>query len=144
MSAREQSVLQRAWSQAPSGRLSPWMEAKAWGLREGWRDFHDGSEHGMLTWISKRVIKGGGGNPTVEAVRLLFEKISRDPGWFPGKLYGPPGGRPSALSEQKKAAIARSAMALKKNGLEPTFGLVVAQCPNATINPRIPEMRIPF
>ena len=35
MSVREQSVLQRAWSQAPRGRLSPWMEAKAWGLREG-------------------------------------------------------------------------------------------------------------
>ena len=76
MSAREQLVLQRAWSHTPSGRLSPWMEAKAWGLREGWRDFHDGSEHGMLTWISKRVTKGGGDNPTVEAVRLLFEKIS--------------------------------------------------------------------
>ena len=106
MSVREQSVLQRAWSQAPRGRLSPWMEAKAWGLREGWRDFHDGSEHGMLTWISKRVTKGGGDNPTVEAVRLLFEKISSDPDWFPGKLYGSPGGRPSALSEQKKAVIA--------------------------------------
>ena len=60
----------------------------SWGLREGWRDFHDGSEHGMLTWISERVTKGSGGNPTVEAARLLFEKISRDPGWFPGKLYG--------------------------------------------------------
>ena len=32
MSAREQSALQRAWSQAPRGHLSPWMEAKAWGL----------------------------------------------------------------------------------------------------------------
>ena len=135
MSPPEQSVLQRAWSQAPRGRLSPWMEAKAWGLREGWRDLHDGSEHGMLTWIAKRVTKGGGGNPTVESVRRLFEKISSDPDWFPGKLYGSPGGRPPALSEQKKAAIARSAMALKRNGLEPTFGLVVAQCPNATINP---------
>ena len=62
MSPPEQSVLQRAWSQAPRGRLSPWMEAKAWGLREGWRDLHDGSEHGMLTWIAKRVTKGGGGN----------------------------------------------------------------------------------
>ena len=31
MSVREQSVLQCAWSQAPRGRLSPWMEAKAWG-----------------------------------------------------------------------------------------------------------------
>ena len=28
MSLPEQSVLQRAWSQAPRGRLSPWMEAK--------------------------------------------------------------------------------------------------------------------
>ena len=75
-------------------------------MREGWRDFHDGSEHGMLTWISKRVTKGGGGNPTVEAVWLLFEKTSSDPDWSPGKLYGSPSGRPSALSEQKKAVIA--------------------------------------
>ena len=80
MSLPEQSVLQRAWSQAPRGRLSPWMEAKAWGLREGWRDLHDGSEHGMLTWIAKRVTKGGGGNPTVESVGKPAKRASKRAG----------------------------------------------------------------
>ena len=61
----------------------------------------------------------------------------QDPDWFPGKLCGSGslGGRPPVLSETNKSVIARSAMALKEKHIEPTYPLVIAQCPNATINP---------
>ena len=35
----------------------------------------------------------------------------------------------------KRKCVASAAMSLKKRGLEPTYSLVVAQCPNAALNP---------
>ena len=135
MASPGQAELARLWKHAPRGRMSPWTEALAWGLREGWRSTHKGSAYGMLPWVAGKLVLEGGGQPTEEAVRRLFAKIDGDATWFPGKVTGSEGGRPGVLSAQSKGAIARAAMALKSRGLEPTFSLVVAQCPKATLNP---------
>ena len=68
-----------------------------------------------------------------------MKKMSDDDDWFPGKVYGSLGGRPSAVSETNKSLVATSAMAMKERGIEPTYALIIAQCPNATINPQTGE-----
>ena len=75
-------------------------------------------------------------HPSGQAIGQLLEKMNDDD-WFPGKICGSGslGGRPSALNETNKAVIAKSAMALKERGIEPTYPLVIAQCTNAAINP---------
>ncbi len=125
------------WLKGKQGYLAPWSEAKAWALREVWQEEHGERTYGMLEFVAKRIEKEGGGSPSPQAVQKLFSKMDDDPSWYPGKQCGPRAavGRPQALSAQNKAAIARSAMQLKKKGLEPTFSLVVAQCPKATLNP---------
>ena len=50
----------------------------ACGLREGWRSAYDGKTHGMVTWVASKVKVVGGGNPTPEAVRQLFQKVDGD------------------------------------------------------------------
>ena len=78
-------------------------------------------------------------HPTSEAVNQLIGKMTADDDWFPGKIYGSLGGRPSALSETNKAIVAGSAMAMKERGIEPTYALIIAHCPNASINPATGE-----
>ena len=65
-------------------------------------------------------------HPSDEAVRQLLIKMADDKDWFPGKVYGSLGGRPSQIPETSKAAMAKSAMALKSRGVEPTYALVIA------------------
>ena len=64
----------------------------------------------------------------------LLKKMASDADWFPGKVYGSLGGRPPALSETNKAVIANSTMSMKARGIEPTYALIVAQCPNASVS----------
>ena len=61
--------------------------------------------------------------------------MTADDDWFPGKVYGSLGSRPPVLSETNKSIIAGSAMAMKVRGIEPTYALTIAQCPNASNNP---------
>ncbi len=131
-----QQQLAQLWlKEGRKGSLAPWSEAKAWALREAWKLQKGDSTYGLLEFVSKRVVKQGGGNPSASAISLLFDKMDDDPAWFPGKTYGERGAPSPALSGPNKAIIARSATALKREGLEPTFSLVVAQCPKATVNP---------
>ena len=132
----DQASLQRLWHAARDGNLTPWTQAKAWALREVWRDnAKTDSEYGLCTYVASKIVKKGGGHPTDAAVRKLFEKMDGDADWYPGKTYGSAGGRPCAISGTNKAVIARSIMALKESGAEPTYGLAIAQCPNAAVNP---------
>ena len=50
-------------------------------------------------------------------------------------------GAPAKLTRTNRAAIARSAMALKKRGVEPTYARVIAACPKAAVNP---ATKVPF
>ena len=127
----DRATLHSLWHHARKGTMSPWTEAKAWALREVWRESHQ-TDYGLLTYVAGKLKKKGGGKPTKEAVRRLFEKMDDDAEWYPGKYYGEPPGRPSAISETNKGVIARSLMALKESHVELTYALAVAQCPMQT------------
>ena len=131
------SALRTMWCEGKKGRMCPKEQAKAWALREAWRELHGESTYGMCKWIAARVFTVGNPpkHPSIAAVQQFLDKVIEDPEWHPGKIYGKPAGRPCALTGLKKAVIARSAMALKSAGLEPTYPLVLAQCPLAGINP---------
>ena len=133
---KQQSLLQEAWTAAPDGRLPAWEQAKAWALREVWRS-EKPSEWGMLNYIASKVVKAGehGGNPSHGALSEFFSKLDADPEWYPGKSTQERFGPPPVMSAQKKQAVARCAMALKRKGVEPTYSRVVALCPKATLNP---------
>ena len=134
----EQRELSQLWKKArKDGCMSPWQQAKAYGLKEAWEELHGDRVHGKMQWIADRVYVQGPGrhHPHASSIGKLVCKMDEDEDWFPGKVYGGLGGRPSALSETNKAVIASSAMAMKERGVEPTYGLVIAQCPNASINP---------
>ena len=131
------SALRTMWCEGKKGRMCPKEQAKAWALREAWRELHGESTYGMCKWIAARVFTVGNPpkHPSIAAVQQFLDKVIEDPEWHPGKMYGKPAGRPCALTGLKKAVIARTAMALKSAGLEPTYPLVLAQCPLAGINP---------
>ena len=117
--------------------MSPWQQAKVFGLKEAWEEMHGDKTYGKVAWITERVYVQGHPqkHPSDESVRKLLKNMDDDEEWFPGKVYGSLGGRPSQVPETNKIAMARSAMALKSRGVEPTYSLVIAQCPNASINP---------
>ena len=117
--------------------MSPWQQARVCDLSEAWDEIHGGKTYGKAKWISERVHVQGLGrkHPTPEAVSQLIKKTTEDPDWFPGKIYGSLGGRPPLVSETNKSIMANSAMAMKERGIEPTYSLIIAQCPNASINP---------
>ena len=117
--------------------MSPWQQAKAFGLEEAWEMLHGDRVHGKMQWIADRVYVQGPGrhHPHASSISKLACKMDEDEDWFPGKVYGGLGGRPPAPSETNNAVIASSAMAMRERGVEPMHGLVIAQCPNASINP---------
>ena len=138
----EQRQLAQLWKKArKDGCMTPWQQARAYGLNEAWTEMHGESTYGKQKWIADRVYVQGPGrkHPTPEAISQLIKKMTQDEDWFPGKVYGSLGGRPSALTETNKSIIATSAMAMKERGIEPTYALVIAQCPNASINPSTGE-----
>ena len=104
-------------------------------MREIWKE--DGKPvHGMLRDIASRLKKKGGGSPSRSAMHQLFAKVDADEDWFPGKANYDGVGRPPVMTGQQRAAMAHCAMAMKKNGIEPTYGKVVAACPKAALNPK--------
>lgn len=107
---------------------------KAWALREVWRD-HGKPDHGMLTDIGGKVKKKSGSSPSPSAVFQFFAKVGADVAWLPGKAnYDDVGGQP-IMTSQQRAVLARCAMTMKKNSIEPTYAKVVAACPTAALHP---------
>ena len=143
MSEDAQRTLSSLWTQAPDGHLTPWSQAKAWALNEVWSELHKDKLYGRNEWIAQRLyVKGPGKkHPTNAAISQFLKKVADDPDWFPGKIGGSGslGGRPPVLSQTNQRAIARSSMALKERGVEPTYPLIIAQCPNAARNPHTGE-----
>ena len=133
MASLGQDALRAAWLDAPLGQMSALSQAKAWALRETWRAVAK-HEHGMLAHIAGKVAKEGGGNPSPQALGQLFAKIDSDDSWFPGKQSSTTRGRKRALTPTKAASIARCAMTMKGNGLEPTYARLVTACPQAVVN----------
>jgi len=50
------------------------------------------------------------------------------------------------MTGQQRAALAHYAMTMKQDGIEPTYGKVIAACPKAALNPKrsAPSARILF
>ena len=74
-----------------AGCMSGQTQAKAWALREAWRDEHGDATCGMLTHTASKLYvisppKEKKEHPTPSALAQLFQKIDSDKeGWFPGK-----------------------------------------------------------
>ena len=139
MSDDTQRQLSLLWTQGPVGHLTPWSQAKAWALAEVWSEQHGTRTCGRNEWIAQRLyVKGPGDkHPPNAAISQLLKKIADDKDWFPGKIGGSGslGGRPPVLSETNRRIIAASTMALKARGIEPTYPLVIAQCPQCVSEP---------
>ena len=90
----------------------------------------------MLTYIAGKLKKQDGCSPSSNAVKQLFVKVDADADWFPGKANYDDVGALPVMTGQQRMALARCAMTMKKNGIEPTYGKVVAACPKAALNPK--------
>ena len=128
------------WLSERVGRMTPWSQAKAWGLAQAWEVMHPGTTHGRNTWIRDHVYvvtedKRMKQHPSEQAIGQFLKKIEEDPSWFPGKLYGDKGGAPVQIPSVNKATMARSAMATKRKGDEPTYPNTLARNKRACINP---------
>ena len=77
MAESKQDMLRSAWLDAKDDSLSGKEQAKAWALREIWRDAGK-ADHGMKTYIAGKLKKQGGGAPSPEAVRKFFDKVDTD------------------------------------------------------------------
>ena len=91
--------------------------------------------------VAESVQKVGGGTPCENSIRVWREKFEADPDWYPGKQAedAEKPGRKKVITKAQEAAIAKSAMSLKRKGVEPTVAAVTAQCPAATLNPETDE-----
>ena len=82
------SALRTMWCEGKKGRMCPKEQAKAWALREAWRELRGESTYGMCKWIAARVFKVGNPpkHPSVAAVQQFLDKVIEDPEWR--KEYG--------------------------------------------------------
>lgn len=121
------------WISGRKGTLSPWSSALVYAFLKV-AEIKDLNIKD--TDIAGHVLKVGGGNPNNNAIRILREKISSDPEWYPGKQAEDAGtpGRPKTVTKAQQTALAKAAMALKSKGSEPTVAAVRAQCPVASTN----------
>ena len=113
MSDSKQALLRSAWLEAKDGSLSGREQAKAWAMREIWKD-DDKPDHGMQTYIAGKLKKKCGGSPSSSAVRQFFAKVDADDDWFPGKANYDDVGALPVMTGQQRMALARCAMTMKK------------------------------
>ena len=138
MGDSKQELLRKAWLGGRHGNLSPMMEARAWALREVWKDDKE-SSYGMLEYIAGKVVKVApegeeAEQPTKQAMAKFFLKVDADPDWFPGESSQEKHGPSSVINATNQAIVARSAMAMKSRGEEVTYAKLVAATPKALAN----------
>ena len=129
-----QEDLRSLWLTAPPGRLSPWEQARALGLREASQLIFDGEVN--KTWIAGKLVKTDGSAPSQPALTQFFAKVDADPEWFPGKHSGARRGPLPLLTPAKRRCIAMSAMSQKSKDEEPCVAETIVRCPAATQNPQ--------
>ena len=141
MAVSRQTVLKEAWLSGMMGRMSGQTQAKAWALRELWKEEHGDKIYGMLTHIASKLHvisppRAKKEHPTNSALLQFFEKIDNDEeGWYPGKNDQKKRGPDPAINGTNRNVIARSAMTMKENGKEPTYPELVAHNKKASLNP---------
>jgi len=136
----KQELLKEAWISGREGSMSGQTQAKAWALREVWKEEHGETAYGMLIHIPSKLYtitppRGKKEHPSPSALKQLFAKMDHDGDWFPGKSDQVKHGPAPALNGTNQAIIARSAMNLKEKGKEVTYPKVVSHNPKACVNP---------
>ena len=104
MTDSRQDLLRSAWLDAKDGSLSAREQAKAWALREIWKDSGK-ADYGMKTFIAGKLKKEGGGSPSSEAMTCFFDKVDVDDDWFPGKGNYENMGAPPMMSGQQRGGF---------------------------------------
>jgi len=138
MAESRQELLKECWLGGRSNNLSAMSEARAWALREVWRD-EKKPDYGMLSYIAGKLKKVNNKAPTPQALGQFFAKIDADPEWFPGKSDRTVNGPASVITPTNQAIVARSAMAMAQRGEEPTYAALVANNKRALQNPETNE-----
>ena len=116
-----QDQLKKLWLSAPEGRLCAREQAKAWALREAWREEKE-STYGLYACVANKVCKNENGqpasgqHPTNDAMRQFFAIVDEDPEWFPGKHSDAPRGPKRVLCGAKLSAIVSVAKRFKAEG----------------------------
>ena len=140
MAQSKQELLREAWLEERKGNMSAQQEARAWALREAWKEEHGKKTYGMLPYIASKVYKVPVGkkkdHPTPSALSQLFQKMDSDKGWFPGKSEQVKHGPAPAINGTNQGIIARTAMTMKDNNKEVTYPKIVAHTPKASQNPK--------
>ena len=134
MAEVSQADLRHLWRDGRDGNLCALEQMRVWVLRDVLRD-QGAPDYGLHVRIASQVTKIGGGCPSKEAIRMLLEKIDADRDWFPGKSYQQSHGPPRAINGTNRSIVANSMMVAKADGIEPTYSVALARCPNATLNP---------
>ena len=98
--------MREAWLGGRDGNLSGQMQAKAWALREAWRDAGKG-KYGMLPYICSKMTKVGGYPPKPSALQEFFEKVDADADWYPGKSVQEQHGPLPVVRGAKRKAVAK-------------------------------------
>ena len=123
------------WTGGVTGYLSPWGQAQVYALVVMSEKFGlELKDH----QIAEHVTKVGGGHPSHACIACWRATFDNDVDWYPGKTKEDrkrPGPKP-LFNAQKKRAVAMSAMALERRGIEPSYRAVVAHTPNASLNPQ--------
>ena len=129
---------QKFWNSGKKGSLAPSQQAKVWAIKWVMDTYGESGFKVIQEDIAKAITKVGGGHPGREIVSRLMIALQEDPEWYPGKSADrtEKGGCKRTFSGQKKQAVANAAMALKRNGKEPTAAAVKERCPTATMNPK--------
>ena len=88
--------------------------------------------------IAKEVTKVGGGRPSKQAVAEFAAKVAKDARWYPGKASAnaKKRGPKQRFTRAKQLQVAKTAMALKRNGAEVLVGAVLARAQKAATNPK--------
>ena len=132
-----QSTLASLWHDAPEGRLSPLEQMRAVCLRDAQMQLSGKVNHAQIA--SSLCVKSNDKrrkvHPNRDSVRVLLEKVDADKDWYPGKTYQTRFGPAPLLTAQKRKNIAKSMMATKEEGEEPSYDLAIQRCPKATLNP---------
>ena len=124
------------WASGKKGTLSPWSTALAVNMLKDKK-----KQKWSYSDIARRLVKIGGGHPSKQAVFSLHKILKKDQTWHPGKMKpdAKKRGPKVKFTIAKQKLVARSAMALKNSGLEPTVASVLARCGKAANNPETGE-----
>ena len=115
------------WVEGRTGTLSRKAQAQVWALTIMSEKL---SFPLSQDTIASQVQKIGGGCPNQSAISKLQKAFRDDADWYPGKNIDEKehGHQPKVFTGQMQQACANAAMALKREGYEPTVEAVVQRC----------------